>query len=57
MTLKVDMQHWMCEYHQVFSNVYSSLTLVYLMARSNFVLYVFVWEDGKQWIFSETIVV
>ena len=57
MTLKVDMQHWVLEYYQVCSNDDSGLTLTYFMARSNFVPYVFVWEDGKTMDFSETIVV
>ena len=33
------------------------LTLTYLKARSNFVPYAFVWEEGKTMDFSETIVV
>ena len=57
MTLKVDMQHWVLEYYQVCSNDDSGLTVTYFMARSNFVPYVFVWEDGKTMDFSETIVV
>ena len=35
----------------------SWLTLTYFMARSNFVPYAFVWEEGKTMYFSETIVV
>ena len=39
------------------SNDDSGLTLTYFMARSNFVRYAFVWEEGKTMDFSETIVV
>ena len=35
----------------------TGLTLTYFMARSNFVPYSFVWEEGKTMDFSETIVV
>ena len=59
MTLKLGMQHWVLEYYQVCSNDYPelTLTLTYFTARSNLVLYVFVWEKGKTMDFSETIVV
>ena len=57
MTWKVDMQHRVLEYYQVCSNDESGLTLTYFMARSNFVPYAFVWEEGKTMDFSETIVV
>ena len=57
MTLKVDMQHRVLEYYQVFSNNDSELTLTYFMAKSNFVPDIFVWEDSKTMDFSETIVV
>ena len=57
MTLKVDMQHRVLEYYQICSNDESGLTLTYFMARSNFVPYPFVWEEGKTMDFSETIVV
>ena len=33
------------------------MTLTYFTSRSNVVPYAFVQEKGKQWIFSETIVV
>ena len=56
MTLKVDMQHRVLEYYQVFSNNDSELTLTYFMAKSNFVSDIFVWEDSKTMDFSETIV-
>ena len=46
MTLKVDMQHWVIEYYQIYSSDDSGLTLTYFMARSNFVPYAFVWEEG-----------
>ena len=51
------MQHQVLGYYQVCSNDDSRLTLTYFMARSNFVPYAFVWEDGKTMDFSETIVV
>ena len=55
MTLKLGMQHWVLEYYQVCSNYDPGLTLIYFMARSNLVLYVFLWEKGKTIDFSETI--
>ena len=44
MTLKLGMQDWVLEYYQVCSNDYPelTLTLTYLTARSNLVLYAFV---------------
>ena len=57
MTLKDDMQHRVLEYYQVWSNDDFELTLTYFMARSNFVPYAFVWEEGKTMDFLETIVV
>ena len=59
MTLKLGMQEWVLEYYQVCSNDYPelALTLTYFTARSNLVLYAFVWEKGKTMDFSETIVV
>ena len=51
------MQHRVLEYYQVCSKDDSGLTLTYFMARSTFVPYAFVWEDGKTMDFSETIVV
>ena len=56
MTLNLGMHHWVLEYYQVCSNDDAGLTLTYFTARSNLVPYAFVWEKGKQWIFSETIV-
>ena len=56
-TLKVDMQHRVLEFYQDCSNDYSALTLTYFMAKSNFVPYALVWEEGKTMDFSETIVV
>ena len=47
MTLKLGMQHRVLEYYQVFSNDDPGLTLTYFTARSNLVLYAFVWEKGK----------
>ena len=57
MTLKVSMQHWVLEYHQVCSNDDPGLTLTYFTARSNLIPYTFVWKKGKTMDFSETIVV
>ena len=52
MTLKLGMQHQVLEYYQVYSN-----DDTYFMARSNLVLYAFVWENGKTVDFSETIII
>ena len=57
MILKLGMQHWVHEYYQVYSNDDPWLTLTCFMARSNLLLYAFVWENGKTMDFSETIVV
>ena len=57
MTLKLSMHHRVFEYYQVCSNDDPGLTLTYFTARSNMVLYIFVWEKGKTMDFSETIVV
>ena len=48
---------WVLKYYQVCSNDDPGVTLTYFMARSNLVLYAFVWEKGKTMDFSETIVV
>ena len=57
MTLKVCMQHWVLENYQIHSNNDPGLTITYFTARSNLVLYAFVWEKVKTKDFSETIVV
>ena len=57
MTLKVCMPHRVLEYFQVCSNDDPELTMTYFTARSNLILYAFVWEKGKIKDFSETIVV
>ena len=57
MTLKLGMHHRVLEYYQVCSNDDPGLTLTYFTARSNWVLYAFVWEKGKTMDFSDTIVV
>ena len=57
MTLKVDMQHGVLEYYQVYLNDDPALTLTCFTARSNLVPFAFVWEEGKTMDFSETIVV
>ena len=51
------MRHRVLKYYQVCSNDDPGLTVTYFMARSNLVLYAFVWEQGKIMDFSETIVV
>ena len=56
MTLKLSMQHQVLEYHQVCSNDDPGLTLTYFRAKSTFVPYAFVWEEGKTMDFSETVV-
>ena len=57
MTLKVDMQHRVLEYYEVYSNDDPGLTLIYFTARSDLVPFAFVWEEGKTIDFSETVVV
>ena len=52
MTLKLGMRHWLLEYYQFYSNDDHGLTLTYFMARSDLVLFVFVWESAD---FQETI--
>ena len=48
MSLKLGVQYWVHEYHQVCSNDDPGLTLTYFMARSNLVAYASVWEKVKQ---------
>ena len=57
MTLKVCMQHRVLKYLQVYSNDDPELTLTYFTAKSNLILYAFIWENGKIMDISETIVV
>ena len=57
MTLKLGMQHQVCEYYQIYSNDDPVLTLTYFIARSNLVSYALLWEKGKTMDFSETIVI
>ena len=57
MTLNLGMHHRVLEYYQVCSNDDPGLTLTYFTARSNLVLYAFVWEKGKTMDFSENVVV
>ena len=57
MILKLGMQHRVLKYYQVCSNNDLGLTVTYFTAKSNLVLYAFVWEKGKTMDFSETIVV
>ena len=56
MTLKLDMQHRVLKYYQIYSNYDPGLTLTYFTARSNLDPSAFVWEKGKTMDFSETIV-
>ena len=57
MTLKLGMQHRVLAYYQVYLNDDPGLTLTYFTARSNLVLYAFVWEKGKTMDFLEIILV
>ena len=57
MILKLGMQHWGLKLYKVYINSDPGLTLTYFTARSNLVLYAFVWEKGKTMDFSETIVI
>ena len=57
MALKVGMQHWVLEYFQICSNDDFELTLTYFTARSNLIIYAFVWEKGKIIDSPESIVV
>ena len=57
MALKVDMQHRVLKYYQVYSNDDPGLTLTYFMARSILVTHAFVWEKCKTMDFLETMVV
>ena len=57
MTLKVCMQHRVHKYYHVCSNDDPGLTLTYFTARSNMVLYAYVWEKVKTMDYSETIAV
>ena len=57
MTLKLSVLHWVLKYYQFCSNDDPEMTSTYFTARSNLVLYAFVWEKGKTMDFSETIVV
>ena len=57
MTLKLGMQHWVLECYQNWPNDDPGLSLTYFTARSNLILYAFVWENSKTVDISETIVV
>ena len=57
MILKLGMQHRGLKLYKVYINSDPGLTLTYFTARSNLVLYAFVWEKGKTMDFSETIVI
>ena len=57
MTFKVGMQHWVLVYFQICSNDDLEVTLTYFTARSNLIIYAFVWEKGKIMDFTESIVV
>ena len=43
MILKLGMQLWGFKLYEVYLNDDPGLTLIYFMARSNFVVYVFIW--------------
>ena len=51
------MHHWVLEYYQICPKDDPELTLTYFTARSNLVLYAFVWEKGETMDFSEIVVV
>ena len=54
MTLKLDMQHRVLKYYQIYLNDYPGLTLTCFMARSNLVPYAFVLgKKVKQWVFQK----
>ena len=57
MTSKLGMQYGVLKYYDFCPNYDARLTLTYFTARSNMVLYAFVWETGKTMDISETIVV
>ena len=57
MTLKLDLQHQVLKYYQIYSSDDPGLTLTYFTARSDLVPYAFVWGKGKTIDFSETIVI
>ena len=47
MTFNLGLQHWLLGYYQIYSNDGPWLTLTYFTARSDLVLYAFIWEKGK----------
>ena len=55
MTLKLGMEHCVCEYYQDCSNYLPGLTLTHFTPRSNLVTYAFVLEKVKIIYFLETI--
>ena len=57
MILKLGMHHRVFKYYQVYSTDDPGLTLTYFTARSDLVLYAFVWEKDKTMDFSETMIV
>ena len=57
MTLKVDMQHRVLEYYQVYSNDDPEMTQTYFSVRSNLVLMLLYGKKGKTMDFSETVLV
>ena len=57
MTVKLDMQHRVLEYYQVYSSDEPGLTLTYFMTRSNIVPHAFIGEESKTMDFSETFII
>ena len=55
MILKLGMRHWFHVCYQSCSNDDTGLTVTYFIARSNLVLFVFVWKNAKAIDFQETI--
>ena len=53
MTLKLDMQQQVHEYYKVCSNNDPGLTLTYFAARSNLLLYAFLWEKVTNGFFRK----
>ena len=46
MTFKLNKQHCLLEYYQLYSNHDPGLTLIYFTARSNLVSFACVWENA-----------
>ena len=57
MTLKLDIEHRVLKYYQIYSNDDPELTLTYFTTRSNLVPYALAGQKDKTMDFSETVVV